>query len=158
MPSNYGNNIITSLFGRRFGLWPMSSAQSGSARGAREFLVGPDGLRHNVAAETTASNLPPDGVSRVNGTSAASSAVYTLDPPIPGVQKWLSFESTSQGPIYVKTANGETFVSTLGTTFSVLKSTNNTVGLVGLVGITTAVWGLMTVGLSSATFALSTTT
>lgn len=158
MPSNYGNNLITMLYGRRFGLWPMSTGQSGSARGVREYLAGPDGFRNPVSADTTGTNLAPDGVSRVNGTSAASSAVYVLDPPIPGVQKWLSFESTSQGPIYVKTANGETFVSTQGTTFSVLKSTNNTVGLVGLMGVTTAVWQLLTVGLSSASFALSTTT
>lgn len=154
----YGSNIITSLLGRRLGLWPMSSAQTGSARGVREYLVGPESVRLGVVAETTATNLPPDGVSRVNGTSAASSAVYTLDPPVPGVAKFLSFESTSQGPIYVKTANGETIVSTQGTTFSVIKSTGNTVGVVGLIGLTTSVWGMLNTGLSTGTFALSTTT
>jgi hypothetical protein len=157
MPSNYGNNILTTLFGRRFGLWPMSSGQSGSARGVREYLVGPDSLRHLVTAETTGTILPPDGVSRVNGTSALSSAVYVLDPPIPGVPKWLSFESTSQGPIYVRTANSETFVTTQGTSATTVRSTGNQVGVLALIGLTTATWGV-TAGLSTATFSLTTTT
>lgn len=154
------NNIFTSIFGRRFGLAQYSTAQSGSARGVREYLVGErmEDIRRTASVETTGTNLPPDGVSRVNGTSAASSAVYTLDPPIPGVSKYLSFESTSQGPIYVKTANGETFISTQGTTFSIIKSTGNQVGLIGLMGVTTAVWQMLNTGLSTASFALSTTT
>lgn len=155
----FTNGFFTSIFGRRFGLLSMTSPQTGSARGTRSYLVGDaEDVRRTVAADTTGTNLAPDGVSRVNGTSAASSAVYTLDPPIPGVTKYLSFESTSQGPIYVKTANGETFISTQGTTFSVIKSTNNTVGMVGLLGVTTAVWQMLNTGLSTGTFALSTTT
>lgn len=156
----FSNLVYTSIFGRRLGLSQLSSAQSGSARGTREYLTGEklEDFRRTVAAETTGTNLAPDGVSRVNGTSAASSAVYTLDPPIPGVMKVLSFESTSQGPIYVKTANGETFISTQGTTFSVIKSTNNTVGTLFLMGLTTAVWGFANASVSSASFALSTTT
>jgi len=154
----FSSNPFTSLFGRRLGLSALTTPQSGSSRGLREYLAGPEDVRRTVTAETTATNLPPDGVSRVNGTSAASSAVYTLDPPIPGVTKWLSFENTGNGPIYVKTANGETFISTQGTTFSIIKSTNNTVGLIGLMGVTTAVWQMLNTGLSSATFALSTTT
>jgi hypothetical protein len=154
------SNIFTSVFGRRLGLTQLSSVQTGSARGTREYICGEkaEDIKRTVSVETTATNLPPDGVSRVNGTSAASSAVYTLDPPIPGVQKVLSFESTSQGPIYVKTANGETFISTQGTTFSVIKSTNNTVGLLYLMGLTTAIWGLQNASVSSASFALATTT
>lgn len=154
----FTNGIYTSVFGRRFGLSGLSSVQSGSARGTREYLSGPEDVRRTVTSETTATNLPPDGVSRVNGTSAASSAVYTLDPPIPGVMKVLSFESTSQGPIYVKTANGETFISTQGTTFSIIKSTGNTVGTLFLMGITTAIWGFANASVSSGSFALSTTT
>lgn len=157
MPMNYGSNILTSILGRRFGLQKMSSAQTGSARGEREYAVGPDALRANVVAESTGTNLPPDGLSRVNGTSAASSAVYTLDPPVPGVQKWLSFESTSQGPIYVKTAGNETFVTTQGTSATTVRSTGNQVGVLSLIGLTTALWGV-TAGLSTATFSLTTTT
>lgn len=155
MPSNYGNNIITTLFGRRFGLWPMSSGQSGSGRGIREYLVGPDAFRNLVTtADTTASNLTPDGVSFIS--SAVSSGVYTLDPPVPGVYKTVHFGTTG-ATNYVKTANGETFQSSQGTTFSVIKSTQNVVGSLFLVGLTTSVWG-MAPGLSTASFALSTTT
>lgn len=155
----YGDKYDTSIFGRRLGLQRGSTNVTGSGRSGRtpDFLVGPEDIRKDVTSGSTGTNLPAFGFNRVSGTSAASSAVYTLDPPIPGVACVLHFDNTSQGPIYVKSANGETFVSTQGTTFSVLKSTNNQVGSVMLFGITTAVWG-MAPGLSTATFALSTTT
>jgi hypothetical protein len=150
----HGNNITTSIFGRRLGLQSMSSAQTGSGRGAREYLVGPEGFRLAVTtAESTASNLPPDGVSFL--TSAVSSGVYTLDPPIPGVAKVLHF-GTSGATVYVKTG-GETFESSQGSSFTTLKSTQNVKGTVHLIGLTTAIWG-MAPGLSTASFVLSATT
>lgn len=156
----HADKYTTSIFGRRLGLQTMSTNVTGSGRSGSnpDFVVGAEDVRKAVTSGTTSTNLPAYGINRVNGTSAASSAVYTLDPPIPGVSCVLSFENTSQGPIYVKTANGETIVSTQGTTFSVVKSTNNTVGAIHLIGVTTAVWQLANVGLSTASFALSTTT
>lgn len=154
----YVRNIITTIFGNRLGLQPLSTVQTGG-RLPSEFIVGPEAVRMGVTtAESTGTNALAYGVSFFPGTSAASSAVYTLDPPIPGVMKVLNFNNTSQGPIYVKTANGETFNSTQGTTFSVVKSTNNQVGALLLVGLTTATWGLFAPGLSTGTFALSTST
>lgn len=148
----FGNNITTTIFGRRLGLQSLSSAQTGGS--PDEFLVGPDALRVGVTtAETTATTLPPHGLS---GVGAASSGVYTLQPPIPGVQKQIAFTSTAN-TAYVKTANGETFLSSQGTTFSVVKSTQLVAGVLDLVGLTTSVWGVRA-GLSTATFALSTTT
>ena len=147
----------TSLYGRRFGMQQGSSSVTGSGRtGERpDFLVGAEDIRKRVStAETTSSNLPAYGISML--TSAASSGVYTLDPPIPGVQKWITNQTTG-ATWYVKTANGETFQSSQGTTFSVLKSTQNVAGSLHLVGLTTAIWGVQT-GLSTATFVLSTTT
>lgn len=157
---SWANFITTTLFGRRLGLQTMSTSQSGSAVVGRsaDLLVGAEQVKMGVTtAESTATAAPAYGVSFFPGTSAASSAVYSLDPPIPGVMKYLVFNSTSQGPIYVKTANGETIVSTQGTTFSIVKSTGNQVGVLPLVGLTTAIWGTIP-GLSTATFALSTTT
>lgn len=152
------NLINTSLFGRRLGLQNLTTTISGGSRGPVDMLVGAEQVRQGVTtAESTGTNAPAWGVSFFPGTSAASSAVYTLDPPVPGVEKTLVFNSTSQGPIYVKTANGETFLSTQGTTFSVIKSTANQVGTITLRGLTTAIWGMGN-GLSTATFALSTTT
>jgi hypothetical protein len=157
----WAEKAITSIFGRRLGLQTMSSAQTGTGVAGRvaEFLVGAEQVRSGVTtAESTSTAAPAHGVSFFPGTSAASSAVYTIDPPIPGVQKFVVFNSTANGPIYLKTANGETFLSTQGTTFSIIKSTNNQVGTLHLVGLTTSVWGLSANGLSTSTFALSTTT
>lgn len=154
------NRLVTTIFGRRLGLTPLSSAQSGSGRTGEtpDLLVGPEALQNGINAGSTARNLPAYGVSNISGTSAASSSVYTLDPPIPGVPVWLNFNSSANAPAYVKTANGETIVSSQGTTFSVIKSTNGAAnGLLGLMGITTSVWSAIA-GLSTATFALSTTT
>lgn len=153
----FKDKIMTTIFGSRLGLQQISTVQSGGRLQA-EFLCGPEAVRPAVTtAESTGTNALAHGVSFFPGTSAGSSAVYTLDPPIPGITKTIVFNSTSQGPVYLKTANGETFLSTQGTTFSIIKSTNNTVGTLGLIGLTTAVWGIMP-GLSTATFALSTTT
>ena len=153
----FKERMLTSIFGNRLGLQQMTTVQTGG-RLLSEFIVGAEAVRSGVTtAESTGTNALAYGVSFFPGTSAASSAVYTLDPPIPGIQKTVVFNSTSQGPIYVKTANGETFLSTQGTTFSIIKSTNNQVGTLELRGLTTGIWGIGS-GLSTATFALSTTT
>lgn len=137
----YGNNITTSKHGRRLGLQLMTTAQTGGSRGAQEFLVGPEGLRVNEStAETTSTNLHPFGISVL--TTAVSSGVYTLDPPIPGVTKSLVFHTTGADPIYVKTANGEFFNSTQGTTMTVLASSQTAYAAVTLVPISTAAWAV----------------
>lgn len=154
---SWARNIITTIFGNRLGLQPLSSAVSGSGRtGATpDVLLGPEDLKLGVTtAETTATNLAAWGVSYL--TSAASSGVYTLDPPIPGVRKKLVFGTTG-ATIYVKTANSETFMSTLGTSLTVAKSTQNCFAMLDLVGLTTAQWGVQ-YGLSTASLSLTTTT
>lgn len=154
----FANNIITTLFGRRLGLQAMTTSQTGGAA-ATEFLVGPDSFREAIQSETTGTNLRPFGTSLVPGTSAGSSSVYTLEPPIPGVRKVLAFNTTANGA-YVKTANAETFLSTVGSSFTTIKSTAG--GCLGLIGLTTAIWGAfdLTSGTSSQAsgFSLSTTT
>lgn len=156
----YGNKITTSKHGRRLGLQRMSTAETGG-RLPTEFLVGPDDFRQGVStAETTSSNLQAFGVSRVAGTSADSSSVFTLDPPIPGVVKTLFFPSTGNTACYVKTANAETIQTTLGSSHTTIKSTIG--GVCQLVGVTTALWA--GIGITSGTssnaggFALTTST
>lgn len=147
MGMNYGDKIITSLYGRRVGLQTISTAISG-ARKVLEYLVGPDQLRNPATtAETTATNLLPHGVSAMTGSTAASSSVYTIDPPVPGVLKYVTLGDTANGPIYLKTKNGETFLSTLGTSFNTIKTSAG--GCFALIGVTTAVWGLL--GVTSGT-------
>jgi hypothetical protein len=131
--------IHTSIHGRRLGLNQISSAQSGSR--SLEFLTGPDALRMDVTtAETTGTQLKPFGLSVVFGTSVASSAVYVLDPPIPGIKKVIHFGSTADMQ-YVRTAGAETIRSSgasTSATFTVVKSSAG--GTVELIGLSTAVW------------------
>ena len=157
----FGNKILTSLYGRRLGLQRMSTAESGGSRGAKEYLVGPEYLRQETStAESTATNLHPFGVSNIPGTSAASSAVYTIDPPVPGVRKTIVNDGTN-GPVFLKTANGETMRSTLGTSHTTVKI-SSVGGAFDMVGLTTAIWAL--IGVTSGTssqasgFALTTST
>ena len=153
--------MLPSLFGRRFGIQQMSSNVSGSGRSGDipDMLIGPEALRLVVTTgPTTARNIAAYGVQFVPGTGAASSAVYVLDPPIPGVAVHLVFGSSGNAPFYVKTANGETITSSQGTTMSVIKSTGvNSPGILTLMGLTTATWGAP-MGLSTSVIAFSTTT
>lgn len=157
----YNSDIQTSIRGRRLGLQQVSSAASGGAHGKREFLVGPDDFRVGVTtSESTGTNLKAFGISYISGTSAASSSVFTLDPPIPGVEKTLYFSSTGNINCYVKTANSETIHSTQGSSHTTIQSTVG--GVLKLIGITTGVWGglNLTSGTSSQSggFALTTST
>jgi hypothetical protein len=161
----YNNKATTSIYGRRLGLQGMSTGQTGGAlaSGASqfpEFLVGAEDIRLGVTtAESTAANAKAYGISNFPGTSAGSSSVYPLDPPIPGVRKFLVFSTTANG-VYVKTANSETFLTTMGTSFTTIKSTVG--GVLELIGFTTAIWlaPALTSGTSSQAsgFVLSTTT
>jgi len=142
---SYNSSILTSVYGRRLGLQPMSSGQSGSP-GNAEFLVGPDAARVATStAETTSTQMKAYGISYIVGTSAASTPVYTLAPPIPGVKKGLFFGSTDSA-LYVKTANGEyIYGSSMGSSATTIRSSGG--GFVELIGVTTAIWA--TGGISS---------
>ena len=144
----YGDRILTSIFGRRLGLQRLTSSETGGSRGAHEFLVGAEDMRVEVTtAETTATNLKPFGYHVLPGTSAASSAVYTLDPPIPGVRVSV-MGGVSNGPVYLKTANGETIVTTVGSSHTTVK-VSSVGGCFELLGLTTSQW--MGMGLTSGT-------
>lgn len=136
----FNSRIITSVLGRRLGLQRMSSNETGSARAPAEFLVGPDDFRVGVTtAETTAVNVKAFGISVLPGTTAASSAVYTLEPPIPGVRKVL-MGGTANGPVYIKTLNSETILTTsLGSSFTTIKF-SSLGSAIELIGLTTAIW------------------
>jgi len=139
---SYGDRILTSIHGRRLGLQALSTAQSGG-RAPFDVLVGAEQVRLGTStAESTGTNLQAFGVSVMAGTSAGSSSVYTLDPPVPGVEKKLVFGSTSI-TLYLKTANSETFLSSIGSSFTTLKSTQNAGASLNLVGLTTAVWAVL---------------
>lgn len=158
----WADKITTSIFGRRLGLQVMTSGQMGSGRaGDAEFIVGPDGHRASVTtAESTGTNVAAYGLSRLPGTSAGSSAVYTIDPPIPGVRK-IVMGSTDNGPVFMKTANSETIQTTAGSSYTTVKISSLGSGF-EMIGLTTAIWlalGLTTGTSSQASgFSLTTST
>ena len=154
----YNAKITTSKHGRRLGLQAMSSAEYGGSYGRQEFLVGPESLRETVStADTTSTNVRAFGITALSGTSVASTPVYTLDPPIPGVEKVVHFLSTNSA-LYLKTANGEyIYGSSLGSSATCIISSGG--GSVKLVGVSTAIWAVLNVSSSAVnTLRLSATT
>ena len=140
----YETKITTSIHGRRLGLAIASTAETGGSRGPNNFLVGPDDFRVEVTTgESTGTNLKAFGISNLAGTSVASTPVYTLDPPIPGVKKGIRFASTDSA-IYVKCASG-TFISgtSLGSSAAAIRSSGG--GYVELMGATTAYWAALNI-------------
>lgn len=136
---SFETKYTTSVHGRRLGLQRMTTPESGGSHGSKDFLVGPEAVRVNVTtAGSTGTNLKAFGVSILAGTSAASSAVYTIDPPIPGVRVTIVNNSSGNGPMYIKTKNSETINTTAGTSFTTIKTSAG--GSFELVGVTTAVW------------------
>lgn len=156
MPEIFANNAIIHVQGRQLGLQFLFTAASGAAtaNGPKyDLLTGPDAMRQETTtANTTAANLKALGTASLNGTSVASSAVYTLDPPIPGIRKTIALASTANGPIYIKNANSEVLVTTGGSSFTVSKIT---AGVLELQGLTTASWAVLSAGPG---FAFTTTT
>ena len=133
----YGNNILTSIYGRRLGLQPFSTAQSGAAINA-EFIVGPDDIRRGLTTnESTGTAMAPAGISVLVGTSAASTPVFTMSPPIPGVKKTIVFGSTDSA-LYAKCASGCAIAGTslASTGATAIRSSGG--GAMELMGITTA--------------------
>lgn len=151
----YLDKYTTSVHGRRLGLQLMSTTQTGG-RTNIDFLIGPEALREGVStADTTGTAILACGVSFLNGTSAASSSVYVLDPPIPGVRKTVVFSSATT-PQYLRTKNAETFRTTADSTIATVILSTLTGAVVELIGLTTSMWGLLTNGTSTISRAATT--
>ena len=132
----------TSIHGRRMGLQSFTTAQSGGSRGMAEFIVGPEALRYPTTTnQTTAQNVKAWGVTMLPGTSVGSSAVYVIDPPIPGVRSTIQF-STLNGPIHLRTVGGEVFQTTNPSTAATTLNCSSNGGVVDLIGLTTAMYGV----------------
>lgn len=144
----YGNKIITSIYGRRLGLQPMSTAETGGPV-PLEFLVGPDAMKQGIStAPTTATAESAVGITNLIGTSVASTPVFTIAPPIPGVPKTINFGSTDSA-LYLKMTSGcaisGTSLATTGCT--VIRSSGG--GAVELIGLTTALYAALNVSSSA---------
>ena len=151
----FETKYTTSVHGRRLGLQKMSTTETGGSY-RKDFLVGPEDLRRNVSsAQTTGTAIQAFGISFLNGTSAASSSVYVLDPPIPGVRKTVVFSSANT-PQYLKTKNAETIRTSADSTVATVISSTLTGCVVELIGLTTGLWGLLTNGTTAISRAATT--
>jgi hypothetical protein len=150
----YQDKITTTKHGRRLGLQLMSSAVSGGT-GFNEYLVGPEALRVvSSTADTTATDIKPFGNHYLNTSSAGSSQVYTVEPPVPGVRCTVWGGTASE--VFLKSKNSETFVTSGGSSFTVINPSS--LGFaIDLVGLTTAVWGVLN-GSTAAGHAYTTST
>jgi hypothetical protein len=161
----YANTIKTTIMGRRLGLAEMSTNQTGTAVAGRtpEFLVGAEGVRAEVTtADTTATALKAWGNTVLStGLSADATAIYRLDPPIPGVEKTIVWLSTTIGTMSAKvfvtnsTGGGAGFQTSGGSSFTCVASSAGAV--LKLIGLTTALWGVVN-GTTASGFSYTTTT
>lgn len=155
---SFNSAYVTSLHGRRIGLAAGTTNITGSGTAGRnvDLLVGPEALRTYVSTnESTANTLPAYGLSVL--TTAPSSGVFVLDPPIPGVRKSLYFDSTNTNTMYVRTLNSEVIESTVMTSATVISSSQGANIILELMGVTTAVWVAVSV-VSTGSLKMSTTT
>jgi len=152
----FADRINESIRGRNLGFEFLSSGKHGTQKTGK-LLVGPEAAReYHSTGETTGTNMPAFGVSVLNASSAGSSQVYVLDPPIPGLTKKLVFNSTI-ATLYARTANASEVIVSSGTSAAtVIKSTQNVIGFVHALAVTTAMWVLEPI--STASFALAATT
>ena len=160
----FQTGYITSIFGRRLGLQTLSSAQSGGTRTPpQEYLVGPDAVRALVSTvDTTSNQLYASGISLLSsGLSADTTAVFRLDPPVPGTEKTLIWLSTTIGTMGSKiwvtnsTGGGAGFQTSAGSSFTCVASSAGAV--LKLVAVTTALWATVA-GATLQGFSYSTTT
>lgn len=166
---SFENSVITSIFGRRLGLQPVTTSVFGSTVGPQntltgrvgEFLNGPEAIR--MAVTTAASSdvsLPSWGLSGVSTASVAATTntMYTLDRPIAGVTKFLTWVSTNTATnevsVWASSDASITIDTTQGTTLCVMRSTANFAGTIQLIGVSSAKWsvvGLLSSGAISMT-------
>jgi hypothetical protein len=131
----WNNVLTTSLFGRRLGLQRLTTGGTGGKES--DVLAGPTAFRSPTStANSTGTNIDPWGVQVLPGTSAGSSSVYTINPPIPGVT--VVVVGSSNAGCFLKTnAATETYMTTLGSSDTVLEFPS-VGGVAHLTGVTTA--------------------
>lgn len=151
----FQNLITTTIHGRRLGLVRPSTNATGGASGA-EYLGGADFVRHSgSSAATTSSDIRPWGFAYLPTSSAGSSQVYTVEPPLPGSPP-LYIAGSTAAEVYLKSKNSEVFVTSGGSSFTVINPSS--LGFcIGLVAITTAMWGVIN-GSTAAGHAYTTST
>ena len=136
------SQLITSIKGRRLALDP------------NDYLVGPRDLRvqiegfssggSTITSTAVATPLSAWGGSMVGASAASGTTLYTLAAPVPGVRKVL-FVPTTGYAVVGTTAAGAFICSTASvtSTYGYITFTGKG-GVCELVGLTTALWGVLT--------------
>lgn len=154
------NFITTMLYGRRFGLQQMSTTQTGTGQAGRvpEFLTGAEDIRkESTTADSTGTNLKAWGASLLSTglvTATDSTSVFRLDPPIPGVEKTITWASTTVGTmatkiwVTVSTGGGAGLQTSGGSSFTCMSSSVGNV--VRLMGLSTSLYAVVSAGTPTA--------
>ncbi len=135
------NQYLTQIHGRRLALDP------------NDYLVGPRDLRlqvsgfssggSTVTSTSVASNIDPFGYTVVGATGASATTAYTLAAPVPGVRKVI-FNPTTGGVTVLTSAAGALIITTGSITSTFGQFSMAAKGAyVELVGLSTALWGVM---------------
>lgn len=161
----WAEKITTSIFGRRLGLQLLTSSVTGSGASGRtaDVLVGAEAIRVDCStADSTATYLKPYGVSLLStGLSADTTPVFRLDPPIPGVEKTIVWNSTTINTmgskiwVTVSTGGGAAIQTSAGSSFTCVASSVG--GTLRLMGVSTSLYAAMA-GVTAAGFSYTTTT
>jgi len=154
----FTDKYLISIHGRQIGLQRVTTAISGGTRGQFDFLAGTyKGERMDcTTADTTATNLLPFGNHILPTSSAGSSQVFTVDPPIPGANP-LTVMTNGTAAAYVKTANGENYQTSAGSSFTVVLLSS--LGApIQLTPMTTALWAVTGNGSTASGHTYTTTT
>jgi hypothetical protein len=162
---SWASKITTSLFGSRLGLQTLTTNVTGTGQAGRTYdvLVGAEAVRSDAStADSTATYLKPYGVSLLTtGLSADTTAIFRLDPPIPGVEKTIVWGSTTVGTMGSKitvtnsTGGGAGLQTSAGSSFTCASSSAGAV--LRLVGVTTALWAVVN-GSTASGFTFTTST
>jgi hypothetical protein len=143
------STILHSIYGRKLGLDANGYVTVGESKGIAlpAIKVGASGSEIAMFGSTavvahTSATTGTDIVAA--GVTTISSAVTTwrLDPPAIGVVKWiarLSSDTATTGTINLESG---AILSSANSTGTVISMTGNSV--IGLVGLTTALWGFIT--------------
>lgn len=135
-------SLLTTIFGGRLGLTPAG------------YIGGPLDIQKRVQdiQTTVGTTVGPDGYVRVlTSGSTQGPSQHELRAPVPGVELTIMLNSTSTGSQqFLSTPAGASiFNATAGTTANAVNMVGPG-GSVTLVGLTTAVWGVKSLGGSTA--------
>lgn len=142
------SQLVTQIYGRRLGLSAGNSSDTNA-----EYLVGPRAFRDVVGGVSSAGSsitstdvtsiIPAYGVTLVGATGASATTAYQLAAPVPGVRKTL-FNPTSGNATVLVSGAGAVMDSTASNALVSMKL-NAAGAFVELIGLTTAVWGIINV-------------